>query len=48
LIAIIAGVIANLNIRLVTMSLFDFLIILVLLVGGGALLLRSLSRTGWP
>lgn len=47
-IAIIAGVIANLNIRLITMSLFDFLIILVLLAGGIGLLLRSLSRTSWP
>lgn len=48
LLALVAGVIANLNIRLVTMSLFDLLVILVLLVGGIGLLLRSLRRTSLP
>ena len=44
----IVGVIANLNIQLVRMSLFDFLVILVLLVGGIGLLARSLKPTRWP
>lgn len=41
-VALIVGVIANLNIQLATMSLFDFMVILVLLVGGLGLFLRSL------
>ena len=48
LLAMIVGVIANLNIQLVRMSLFDFLVILVLLVGGIGLLARSLKPTRWP
>lgn len=48
LVAMIAGVIANLNIQLVAMSLFDFLVILVLFVGGVGLLLRSLRPSGQP
>lgn len=48
LLAMIVGVIANLNIQLVRMSLFDFLVILVLLVGGLGLLLRALRPTKWP
>lgn len=48
IVALIAGVIANMNIQIVTMSLFDLLLILVLLVGGVGLMLRALSRTSWP
>ncbi len=44
IVALIFGVIANLNIRLAKMSAFDLVVILVLLVGGLGLLLRSL----WP
>ncbi|MEO0912927.1 MAG: hypothetical protein AAFY59_08050 [Pseudomonadota bacterium] len=40
--ALIFGVIANLNLQLVTMSAFDLLVIIVLLVGGIGLFLRSL------
>lgn len=47
-IALIVGVIANLNIQLISMSLFDFLIILILIAGGAGLLLRSLKATKWP
>lgn len=48
LLALIVGVIANLNIQLISMTLFDFLIILVLIAGGSGLLLRSLKSTKWP
>lgn len=48
IIALIVGVIANLNIQLIAMSLFDFLIILILLAGGAGLLIRSLGKTRWP
>lgn len=44
LIALIFGVIANLNIQMATMSVFDLLVIIVLLVGGIGLFLRSLRR----
>ena len=43
LIALVFGVIANLNIQLRTMSAFDLIVILVLLVGGIGLFLRSLK-----
>ena len=43
LIALIFGVIANLNVHLQRMSAFDLIVILVLLVGGLGLLLRSLK-----
>ncbi len=46
LIALIFGVIANLNLQLVTMSAFDLLVIVVLLVGGIGLFLRSLRSSG--
>lgn len=42
LVALIFGVIANLNIQLSRMSAFDLVVILILLVGGLGLLLRSL------
>ncbi|MEM8804033.1 MAG: hypothetical protein AAFX07_13225 [Pseudomonadota bacterium] len=42
LLALIFGVIANLNVHLQRMSAFDLIVILVLLVGGLGLLLRSL------
>lgn len=42
LIALVFGVIANLNIQLRAMSAFDLLVILILLVGGIGLFLRSL------
>ena len=42
MVALIFGVIANLNIRLPKMSAFDLIVILVLMVGGLGLLLRSL------
>jgi hypothetical protein len=45
LVALIFGVIANLNIRLSAMSAFDLVVILVLMVGGLGLLLRSLAET---
>ena len=41
-VALIFGVLSNLNIQLTRMSLFDLLVILVLLVGGIGLFLRSL------
>lgn len=40
--AMVFGVLASLNIRLVTMTAFDLIVILVLLVGGIGLFLRSL------
>jgi len=43
LIALVFGVIANLNIQLRTMTAFDLIVILVLLVGGIGLFLRSLK-----
>lgn len=45
LIALVFGVIASINFTLVRMSAFDLLVILVLLVGGIGLFLRSL-RSG--
>ena len=42
LVALVFGVIANLNIHFTRMSAFDLLVILVLLVGGIGLFLRSL------
>lgn len=42
LIALIFGVIANMNLQLARMSAFDLIVILVLLVGGIGLFLRSL------
>ena len=42
LVALIFGVLSNLNIQFARMSLFDLLVILVLLVGGIGLFLRSL------
>lgn len=44
LIALVFGVISNLNIRIVTMSAFDLIVILVLLVGGIGLFLASLRN----
>lgn len=41
-IALVAGVIANLNIQFAALSIFDLLVILVLLFGGIGLFLRSL------
>ena len=43
LIAIVFGVIASLQIQMSVMSVFDLLVILVLLVGGIGLFLRSLG-----
>lgn len=42
LIALIAGVIASINFQFARMSVFDLIVILVLLVGGLGLFLRSL------
>lgn len=42
IVALVFGVLSNLNIEIVRMSLFDLLVILVLLVGGIGLFLRSL------
>ena len=42
MVALIFGVIANLNIRLAKMTAFDLTVILVLMVGGLGLLLRAL------
>ncbi len=42
LVALIFGVIANLNLQFAAMSAFDLIVILVLLVGGLGLFLRSL------
>lgn len=44
LIALVVGVIASINFTLVRMSAFDLLIILILLIGGIGLFLRSLGR----
>ena len=46
IIALVVGVIASLNLRLVSMSFFDLLVIIVLLVGGIGLFLRSLRTYG--
>lgn len=43
LIALIAGVIASINLQFARMSVFDLIVILVLLVGGVGLFLRSLK-----
>lgn len=45
LIALVFGVIASINFQLIRMSAFDLLVILVLLVGGIGLFLRSLRGT---
>ncbi len=42
--ALIFGVIANLNVQLVRMSAFDLFVILILLIGGIGLFLRSLRN----
>lgn len=44
LIGLVFGVIANINQQLVRMSAFDLLVILILLVGGIGLFLRSLKE----
>ncbi|MHA3914887.1 hypothetical protein [Halovulum sp. GXIMD14793] len=46
LIALVFGVIANLNIQMTSMSAFDLIVIIVLLVGGIGLFLRSLRNFG--
>lgn len=46
LIALVFGVIANLNIQMTAMSAFDLIVIIVLLVGGIGLFLRSLRNFG--
>lgn len=43
---VIAGIIVNLNIYLVRTSLFEFLVMLVLLFGGVGLMARSVLREG--
>jgi hypothetical protein len=43
LVALIFGVIANMTLQLAQMSAFDLIVILVLLVGGIGLFLRSLK-----
>lgn len=43
LIGLVFGVIANINLQMVRMSAFDLLVILILLVGGIGLFLRSLK-----
>ena len=45
LIALVAGVIASINLQFARMSVFDLIVILVLLVGGIGLFLRSLRET---
>ena len=47
LIALIFGVLSNLNVHMQRMNAFDLIIILVLLVGGLGLLLRSLRGIRW-
>lgn len=44
LVALVFGVIANMTLQLARMSAFDLLIILILLVGGLGLFLRSLKK----
>lgn len=46
LVAMIFGVISNLNIQMTRMSVFDLIVILVLLVGGIGLFLRSIFPFG--
>lgn len=48
-IALVAGVLASLTLSMAGMSVFDLIVILVLLVGGVGLFLRSLieSRSRW-
>lgn len=46
LVALIFGVLANLNVHMQRMSAFDLITILVLFVGGLGLLLRSLRGVG--
>lgn len=46
LLALVFGVIANMNLQLARMSAFDLIVILVLLVGGIGLFLRSLRNFG--
>ena len=46
LLALIFGVIANMTIQMTRMSAFDLIVILVLLVGGIGLFLRSLRNMG--
>lgn len=48
LVALIFGVIANLNFQFARMSAFDLIVILVLLVGGIGLFLRSLRASQSP
>ncbi len=43
-IALVVGVIASINFTLIRMSAFDLLVILILLVGGIGLFLRSLRK----
>lgn len=48
LIALVAGVIASISLQFARMSVFDLIVILVLLVGGIGLFLRSLrDRPRW-
>lgn len=46
IVAMIFGVITSIDLRLVSMSAFDLLVILILLVGGIGLFLRSLRTLG--
>ena len=45
-VALVAGVIANTTFQLARMSAFDLLVIIVLLVGGVGLFLRSFRKSG--
>ena len=46
LVAMVFGVLSNLNIQMTRMSVFDLIVILVLLVGGIGLFLRSIFPFG--
>ncbi len=46
LVALVFGVLANMTLQLARMSAFDLIVILVLLVGGIGLFLRSLKNFG--
>lgn len=46
LIALVFGVIANTTVQFARLSIFDLLVILILLVGGLGLFLRSLRKSG--
>ena len=46
MVALVFGVIANMTLQLERMSAFDLIVILVLLVGGVGLFLRSLKSSG--